>query len=165
MERTLIKFGCFWRKISRKDGCRGVFESAQEVPGRRNFAVNLHASGSGRTTAYESLAGALGIPEYMPAVWRRDFHSTPMPRLRAPVFAQLSAGALSFHSKSLHRDESPRWFVTEQYGFGVKALFTGRNCSAQDFALAAKSVRIRGSWRESIGENPAHFLFAQGEKM
>ena len=28
MERTLIKFGCFWRKISRKDGCKGVSESA-----------------------------------------------------------------------------------------------------------------------------------------
>ena len=30
MERTLIKFGCFWRKISRKDGCRGVSESAHD---------------------------------------------------------------------------------------------------------------------------------------
>ena len=28
MERTLIKFGCSWRKISRKDGCKGVSESA-----------------------------------------------------------------------------------------------------------------------------------------
>ncbi len=29
MERTLIKFGCSWRKISRKDAYRGVSESAQ----------------------------------------------------------------------------------------------------------------------------------------
>ena len=28
VERTLIKFGCSWRKISRKDGCKGVSESA-----------------------------------------------------------------------------------------------------------------------------------------
>ncbi len=28
MERTLIKFGCFWRKISHKDGCKGVSGTA-----------------------------------------------------------------------------------------------------------------------------------------
>ena len=34
---------------------------------------NLHAPGSGRTTTHESLAGAFGIPELMPAIRRREF--------------------------------------------------------------------------------------------
>ena len=33
MERTLIKFGCSWRKISRKDGCKGVSEIAPKERG------------------------------------------------------------------------------------------------------------------------------------
>ena len=31
MERTSIKFGCSWRKISRKDGGKGVPESAPQI--------------------------------------------------------------------------------------------------------------------------------------
>ncbi len=30
MECTSIKFELFWRKISRKDGCKGVSETAHE---------------------------------------------------------------------------------------------------------------------------------------
>ena len=43
--------------------------------GDGTFTVNLHAPGSGRATNHESLAGAFGIPEFMPPNRRRDFHS------------------------------------------------------------------------------------------
>ncbi len=38
-----------------------------------NHEINLHAPGSGRTTTHESLAGAPGIPEFMPPDRRRTF--------------------------------------------------------------------------------------------
>ena len=37
------------------------------------FAENLHAPGGGSTANYENLAGAFGIPEFMPPNRRRDF--------------------------------------------------------------------------------------------
>ena len=40
---------------------------------RRIFIVNLHAPGCGRTTTHESLAGALGIPDFIPPIRRRTF--------------------------------------------------------------------------------------------
>ena len=42
--------------------------------GGGTFIVNLNAPGGGRTTTHESLAGALGIPEFMPPS-AADFHS------------------------------------------------------------------------------------------
>ncbi len=40
MERTLIKFVCSWRKISRKDAYRGVSESAYIVSSPSLFLIN-----------------------------------------------------------------------------------------------------------------------------
>ena len=54
-----------------------MHDKQHEKENGADMKVNLHAPGSGRTTTHESLAGAFGIPEFMPPNRRRDFHSKP----------------------------------------------------------------------------------------
>ena len=43
MECTSIKFELFWRKISRKDGCKGVSETALREQFRKLFKAHISA--------------------------------------------------------------------------------------------------------------------------
>ncbi len=59
--------------MAEESGSRAVGNQAETAADEIQVKiVNLHALGSGCTTAYESQAGAFGTPECIPPAGRRD---------------------------------------------------------------------------------------------